>query len=275
MLLMLLTLLMLLMLLQDLPGGAPFNTPPSVLVQQLHSLNSTGQPASSSIAVQPVGNFLQAELACQQRMASPEAAAAVDQTQQRDESASWPVQEAQAAQEASTAADDSPHAVPKDVIAKWGSVLDIVTPESQSTNCFTKTYTRYAKVCLNVAPYNCTRRVIARPTGLLSRHLDMRSGCASVQVDAVSWLLKLVFASLVYCGKSHACILAASCCFMLALVLCEASDCLSNGTSACQNQAGHSYAPLLHLFIKSIIAAQSDLSIVVPRAVVQCSQLKT
>ena len=36
--------------------------------------------------------------------------------------------------------------VPADVIAKWGHVLDIVTPHSTVTNCFTKTYSRFAKV---------------------------------------------------------------------------------------------------------------------------------
>jgi len=36
--------------------------------------------------------------------------------------------------------------VPADVIAKWGHVLDIVTPQSTVTNCFTKTYSRFAKV---------------------------------------------------------------------------------------------------------------------------------
>lgn len=36
--------------------------------------------------------------------------------------------------------------VPADVIAKWGHVLDIVTPQSRLTNCFTKTYSRFAKV---------------------------------------------------------------------------------------------------------------------------------
>ena len=36
--------------------------------------------------------------------------------------------------------------VPPDVIAKWGHVLDIVTPHSTVTNCFTKTYSRFAKV---------------------------------------------------------------------------------------------------------------------------------
>ena len=38
--------------------------------------------------------------------------------------------------------------VPLETIARWGHVLDIVTPHCQVTNCFTKTYTRFAKVCL-------------------------------------------------------------------------------------------------------------------------------
>ncbi|KAL0022632.1 hypothetical protein WJX77_012018 [Trebouxia sp. C0004] len=40
--------------------------------------------------------------------------------------------------------------VPADVIAKWGHVLDIVTPQSTVTNCFTKTYSRFAKGCSSV-----------------------------------------------------------------------------------------------------------------------------
>ena len=36
--------------------------------------------------------------------------------------------------------------LPDEVLQKWGHVLDIVTPDSLSTNCFTKTYTRFAKV---------------------------------------------------------------------------------------------------------------------------------
>ena len=38
------------------------------------------------------------------------------------------------------------HYVPADVIAKWGRVMDIVAPHSTVTNCFTKTYSRFAKV---------------------------------------------------------------------------------------------------------------------------------
>ena len=38
--------------------------------------------------------------------------------------------------------------VPADVISKWGHVLDIVTPHSHVTNCFTKTYSRFAKVSM-------------------------------------------------------------------------------------------------------------------------------
>lgn len=47
-----------------------------------------------------------------------------------------------------SAADDAwaPYMLPEDVLSKWGNVLDIVTPESQATNCFTKTYSQYAKV---------------------------------------------------------------------------------------------------------------------------------
>ena len=46
------------------------------------------------------------------------------------------------------ATDDAAAAymLPEEVIRKWGNVLDIVTPESQATNCFTKTYSQYAKV---------------------------------------------------------------------------------------------------------------------------------
>lgn len=38
------------------------------------------------------------------------------------------------------------HLVPDIVLQKWGNVLDIVAPTSLATNCFTKTYTQYAKV---------------------------------------------------------------------------------------------------------------------------------
>lgn len=38
------------------------------------------------------------------------------------------------------------YTVPSSVLHKWGNVLDIVTPESLATNCFTKTYSQYAKV---------------------------------------------------------------------------------------------------------------------------------
>ena len=44
------------------------------------------------------------------------------------------------------------HHVPADVIGKWGHVLDIVTPQSRLTNCFTKTYSRFAKVSFLVLP---------------------------------------------------------------------------------------------------------------------------
>ncbi|KAA6416694.1 MAG: tRNA (cytosine(38)-C(5))-methyltransferase-like [Trebouxia sp. A1-2] len=40
--------------------------------------------------------------------------------------------------------------VPADVVVKWGHVLDIVTPHSTVTNCFTKTYSRFAKGCGSV-----------------------------------------------------------------------------------------------------------------------------
>lgn len=40
--------------------------------------------------------------------------------------------------------------VPANVIARWGHVLDIVAPHSTVTNCFTKTYSRFAKGCGSV-----------------------------------------------------------------------------------------------------------------------------
>jgi hypothetical protein len=36
--------------------------------------------------------------------------------------------------------------LPESVLQGWGQALDIVTPESQRCNCFTKTYSRYTKV---------------------------------------------------------------------------------------------------------------------------------
>lgn len=44
------------------------------------------------------------------------------------------------------------HDVPADMIGKWGHVLDIVTPQSRLTNCFTKTYSRFAKVSFFLLP---------------------------------------------------------------------------------------------------------------------------
>ncbi len=61
--------------------------------------------------------------------------------------------ESEAGGPVSNAAAEEPEApedffwVPDNVIEQWGEVLDIVVPSSQRCNCFTKTYTRYTKVC--------------------------------------------------------------------------------------------------------------------------------
>ena len=47
------------------------------------------------------------------------------------------------------------HLVPDIVLQKWGNVMDIVTPDSLATNCFTKTYTQYAKVGTCIACMSC------------------------------------------------------------------------------------------------------------------------
>lgn len=46
----------------------------------------------------------------------------------------------------SGSAEDAFFWVPDNVIEHWGEVLDIVEPDSQRSNCFTKTYSRYTKV---------------------------------------------------------------------------------------------------------------------------------
>ena len=131
------------MLPQGLPGGAPFTDPPSVLMQRarLPDAALTAQPAQPPVLVQPVSSFLEAASPCDAATQPQELTDAVDESQLQTvprcgEEGREHVED-----------DDSSHGVPKDVLIKWGHVMDIVTPDSCLTNCFTKTYTRFAKVC--------------------------------------------------------------------------------------------------------------------------------
>ena len=128
-------------LLQSLVNGAAFMEPPSKLMQQAKTSEDVHQ-VQSATPVQPVGSFLGAALSCHTATERPEGAYVADESlllgtePTSDGGAQKGVEEA-----------DMPHGVPGDVLAKWGHVLDIVTPDSCLTNCFTKTYTRFAKVC--------------------------------------------------------------------------------------------------------------------------------
>ena len=102
----------------------------------------TAQPAQLAMPVQPIGSFLEAALSFDTATQRQEATDVAD--------GSWllgtepiPGGEAQKGVEEA----DMSHDVPRDVLVMWGHVLDIVTPDSCLTNCFTKTYTRFAKVC--------------------------------------------------------------------------------------------------------------------------------
>lgn len=132
-------------LLQGLADGAPFTDPPTVLMQRLHLCDATltAQSAQTAALVQPVGSFLEAAWPCDAATQHQEA------TDAADESLLQTVPDSECGGEAHEGVEDgdSSHDVPKDVLIRWGHVLDIVTPVSCLTNCFTKTYTRYAKVC--------------------------------------------------------------------------------------------------------------------------------
>lgn len=131
-------------LVQSLENGAPFTEPPSILMQRAKLLEGApkAQPAQLAMPVQPVGSFLEAALSFDTATQRQEAADVADESRLlRTESI--PDGEAQKGVEEANMS----HAVPRDVLVKWGHVLDIVTPDSCLTNCFTKTYTRFAKVC--------------------------------------------------------------------------------------------------------------------------------
>lgn len=123
------------MLLQSLADGAPFTEPPSVLLQRAKLFEGapTAQSAPLETPVQPVGTFLEAALSCDPATQSRPLGS--ERIPDGDGEAQEGVEEA-----------DMSHGVPRDVLVKWGHVLDIVTPDSSLTNCFTKTYTRFAKV---------------------------------------------------------------------------------------------------------------------------------
>lgn len=132
------------MLLQGLAHGAPFTDPPSLFMRQAHlpKVAFTAQQAQSAMLVQLVGSFLEA--------ASPgEAAQPQEAADAADESQLQTVPQCGNNEEGGEhfGNGDSSHVVPMDVLSKWGHVMDIVTPDSCMTNCFTKTYTRFAKVC--------------------------------------------------------------------------------------------------------------------------------
>ena len=127
------------MLLQGLMDGAPFTDPPSVLMQRLNHPGAVST-AQSVVLEQPVRNFLEVALPSD-AATQQEATDVVGESQLGTE----PMPEGEAQEDVQE--DDLSYNVPKDVLVKWGHVIDIVTPDSCMTNCFTKTYTRFAKVC--------------------------------------------------------------------------------------------------------------------------------
>ena len=133
-------------LLQSLVDGAPFTEPPSAIVQRAKTTEGvhTAQLAQSETPVQPVGSFLEAALSCDTVTQRQEATDVADESQLLG---TGPTPDGQAQQ--GVEETDMSHDLPRDVLVKWGHVLDIVTPDSCLTNCFTKTYTRFAKVHLN------------------------------------------------------------------------------------------------------------------------------
>lgn len=122
--------------------GSPFTEPPSFLMQHLSSCDA--KKAAAQSAVQPVQNFLQPtpSISCELHLCADAGVAdASSHPTQTD-----PVSNDEDPCADAVAADTPSDYVPADVISKWGQVLDIVTPQSHVTNCFTKTYTRFAKV---------------------------------------------------------------------------------------------------------------------------------
>lgn len=128
-------------------------------MQQLQHSAQTSTTSQSAAAIQPVRNFLHADSASDTTRelssaaaaelvseAQPVSNAARDDADLQGQATSSGKAAAHVSRAAVGKADKSTYDVPKNVIVKWGHVLDIVTPESLLTNCFTKTYTRFAKV---------------------------------------------------------------------------------------------------------------------------------
>ena len=76
--------------------------------------------------------------------------------------------------------------VPDAVVEQWGEVLDIVVPQSQRCNCFTRTYSRYTKArcswpipCHSLA-LSCSVLLLKVVTTLPSTWLDLSNFFRSV-----------------------------------------------------------------------------------------------
>ena len=128
-------------------------------MQQLQRSDQKPMLYQSAAAAQPLRNFLDAESARElnsaaaDQLSSAAQSASLAEEEDADSGRQTPLASKAAhhgSKAAAGTADESTYDVPKDVIAKWGHVLDIVTPESLLTNCFTKTYTRFAKVQLEM-----------------------------------------------------------------------------------------------------------------------------
>ncbi|KAL0046320.1 hypothetical protein WJX82_009131 [Trebouxia sp. C0006] len=176
--------------LQADPNGSPFIHPPFLLMQQQQPASDGKTAVhSTAVTVQPVHNFLEdrhafhthGQAVCD-TVHSTAGPSHCDRAKSEEEKASSCGQHSSSsapphgADTNATAldhmADDDEeddeeigktdrgllvngcfaplNDVPADVIAKWGHVLDIVTPHSTVTNCFTKTYSRFAKGCGSV-----------------------------------------------------------------------------------------------------------------------------
>ena len=131
-------------LLQSMENGAPFMESPLILMQRAKLLEGIpiAQPAQLAMPVQPIGSFLEAALSFDTATQRQEATDVADGSQLLG---TEPIPDGEAQKGVEEA--DMSHDVPRDVLVKWGHVLDIVTPDLCLTNCFTKTYTRFAKVC--------------------------------------------------------------------------------------------------------------------------------
>lgn len=165
-------------LLQSLVDGAPFPEPPSLLVQPAKATEGvhTAQTAQSETPVQPVGSFLEAALSCDTATKRQEA---TDVAVESRLLGTGPTPDGQA--QKGVEEIDMSYELPRDVLVKWGHVLDIVTPDSCLTNCFTKTYTRFAKVHLNQSAAS-TLGTTCDPSCQLSSALWHQPICVSLAV---------------------------------------------------------------------------------------------